>query len=86
MKRLKELTNKERWLVSYLLWDATQKVERIMLYDDDNERSDYAMIALSHSPDEVDNLLCDIYYGVNTLSIKLRELEEEQERRNNNGK
>ena len=78
MKRIKDLTNKERWLVSYLLWDATQKVERIIGYSDDNERGDDPMIALSDSPDEVDNLLCDIYYGVNTLSIKLRELEEKR--------
>jgi hypothetical protein len=82
MKRIKDLTNKERWLVSYLLWDATQKVERIMLYDDKNERGGDAMIALSSSPDEIDNLLCDIYYGVNTLSLKLHNLEE-KERRNN---
>lgn len=78
MKRIKDLTNKERWLVSYLLWDATQKVERIMLYNDENERGGDAMIALSDSPDEIDNLLCDIYYGVNTLSIKLHELEKKR--------
>ena len=78
MKRIKDLTNKERWLVSSLLWDAMEKVERIMLYDDENERGGDVMIALSDSPDEIDNLLSDIYYGVNTLSLKLYELEKKR--------
>ena len=83
MKLIRNMTKKELNELYNRIWECKDYISRINYYDDDMILNDQGAVCMTfgESPDQIDQMINDIFYGMNSLSIELsKELKRRSER------
>ena len=75
MKLIRNMTKKEINELYERIWDCKDYISRINYYDDDMTINDHGAVCMTfgNSPDQIDQMVNDVFYGMNSLSIELSE-------------
>lgn len=75
MKLTRNMTKKELNELNEWIYACKDHIARINRYDDDLNYNENGAVCMTfgESPDQLDQMINDIFYGLNSLSIELSE-------------
>ena len=83
MKLTRNMTKKELNELNERIYECKDYISRINRYDDDMIFNDHGAVCetFGTSPDQIDQMINDIFYGLNSLSLELdKEIKRRSER------